>query len=94
MHSKLIALSQRRAESSRKSCTFYCYWKAKKDSVPKDVIDKTIRRGAGLDKDAAAIEDIIYEGMWAGGITMSSLTDNQPYGGQEASRSTSGKTVK
>lgn len=47
--------------------------------MPKDVIDKAIRRGAGLDKDAAAIEDIIYEGMAAGGVgvVVRALTDNR-----------------
>jgi len=47
--------------------------------VPKDVIDKAIRRGAGLDKDAAAIEDIIYEGMATSGVgvVVRALTDNR-----------------
>jgi transcriptional/translational regulatory protein YebC/TACO1 len=64
MHSKLIAVAAKGgANPLENPSLFTAIEKAKKDSVPKDVIDKAIRRGAGLDKDAAAIEDIIYEGM-------------------------------
>jgi len=47
--------------------------------VPKDVIDKAIRRGSGLDKDAADIEDITYEGYGAAGtaVIVRTLTDNR-----------------
>jgi transcriptional/translational regulatory protein YebC/TACO1 len=62
--SKLIAVAAKGGANPLENPTlFTAIEKAKKDSVPKDVIDKAIRRGAGLDKDAAAIEDIIYEGM-------------------------------
>lgn len=80
MHSKLIALASKGgANPLENPSLFTAIEKAKKDSVPKDVIDKAIRRGAGLDKDAAAIEDIIYEGMAAGGIgiIVRALTDNR-----------------
>lgn len=80
MHSKLIALAAKSgANPLENPSLFTAIEKAKKDSVPKDVIDKAIRRGAGLDKDAAAIEDIIYEGMGAGGvgIIVRALTDNR-----------------
>lgn len=80
MHSKLIALAAKGgANPLENPALFTAIEKAKKDSVPKNVIDKAIRRGAGLDKDAAAIEDIIYEGMWAGGIAIivRALTDNR-----------------
>ncbi len=80
MHSKLIALAARSGANLLENPSLYtAIEKAKKDSVPKDVIDKAIRRGAGLDKDAAAIEDITYEGMAAGGIAViiRSLTDNR-----------------
>ena len=80
MHSKLIALAAKSgANPLENPALFTAIEKAKKDSVPKDVIDKAIRRGAGLDKDAAAIEDITYEGMGAGGIAVivRALTDNR-----------------
>lgn len=80
MHSKLIAVAAKGGANPLENPTlFTAIEKAKKDSVPKDVIDKAIRRGAGLDKDAAAIEDIIYEGTGAGGIAIivRALTDNR-----------------
>lgn len=80
MHSKLISIAAKGGANPLENPTlFTAIEKAKKDSVPKDVIDKAIRRGAGLDKDAAAIEDIIYEGMAAGGIgiIVRALTDSR-----------------
>jgi YebC/PmpR family DNA-binding regulatory protein len=80
MHSKLISLAAKGgANPLENPSLFTAIEKAKKDSVPKDVIDKAIRRGAGLDKDAAAIEDIIYEGTGAGGIAIivRALSDNR-----------------
>lgn len=80
MHSKLISLAAKwGANPDENPSLFTAIEKAKKDSVPRDVIDKAIRRGAGLDKDAAAIEDIIYEGMWAGGVAVivRALSDNR-----------------
>lgn len=80
MHSKLISLAAKGWPNPLENPSlFTAIEKAKKDSVPKDVIDKAIRRGAGLDKDAAAIEDIVYEGMAAGGIgvIVRALTDNR-----------------
>ncbi len=66
MHSKLIALAARGGPNPLENPSlFTAIEKAKKDSVPKDVIDKAIRRGSGLDKDAATIEDITYEGYAA-----------------------------
>jgi len=80
MHSKLISLAARGGPNPLENPSlFTAIEKAKKDSVPKDVIEKAIRRGAGVDKDAAAIEDITYEGTGAGGIAIiiRSLTDNR-----------------
>src|SRR3970040_2333918 len=44
--------------------------KAKAAGMTKDMIERTIRRGAGLDKDAAAFEELIYEGYGPHGIAM------------------------
>jgi YebC/PmpR family DNA-binding regulatory protein len=44
--------------------------KAKAENMPKDNIDRAIRRGAGLEKDAAEIEEIVYEGYGPYGIAI------------------------
>lgn len=80
MHSKLISLASRGGANPLENPTlFTAIEKAKKDSVPKDFIEKAIRRGAWLDKDASAIEEIIYEWMAPGwiGIIIRALTDNR-----------------
>ena len=53
--------------------------KAKAANMPKDNIDRAIRRGAGLDKDAAILEEITYEGYGPQGVAMlvQVLTDNR-----------------
>jgi YebC/PmpR family DNA-binding regulatory protein len=53
--------------------------KARAENMPKDNIDRAIRRGAGLDKDAAEIESITYEGYGPHGVAMliECLTDNR-----------------
>ncbi|MGD8398453.1 MAG: YebC/PmpR family DNA-binding transcriptional regulator [Anaerolineae bacterium] len=53
--------------------------KAKAANMPKDNIERAIRRGAGLDKDAAALEEIMYEGYGPHGVALmiSVVTDNR-----------------
>ncbi|ROQ41066.1 YebC/PmpR family DNA-binding regulatory protein [Frondihabitans sp. PhB188] len=53
--------------------------KAKKTSVPKDNIDRAVKRGAGLTGDAVDYQTIIYEGYAANGIALmiECLTDNK-----------------
>lgn len=52
--------------------------KAKEANMPKDNIDRAIRRGTGEDKDAAEIVTIVYEGYGPGGVAVivECLTDN------------------
>lgn len=52
---------------------------AKKDGVTADVIDRAVKRGAGLDKESTKIEEIFYEGYAPGGtaIIVRTLTDNR-----------------
>jgi len=52
---------------------------AKKGSVPKDTIDRAIRRGTGEDKDAARMEEALYEGYGPGkvAVLVESVTDNK-----------------
>ena len=53
--------------------------RARAENMPKDNIDKAITRGAGLDKDAAEIEDVMYEGYGPHGVAIliQCLTDNR-----------------
>jgi YebC/PmpR family DNA-binding regulatory protein len=53
--------------------------KAKAANMPKDNIERAIRRGAGLDKDAAALEEVTYEGYGPHGVALliEVVTDNR-----------------
>jgi len=53
--------------------------RARAENMPKDNIERAIRRGAGLEKDAAEIETIVYEGYAPHGIAVlvDCLTDNR-----------------
>ncbi len=53
--------------------------RARAENMPKDNIDRAIRRGAGLEKDAAEIESISYEGYGPNGVALivQCLTDNR-----------------
>jgi YebC/PmpR family DNA-binding regulatory protein len=53
--------------------------KARSENMPKDNIERAIRRGAGLEKDAAEIESIIYEGYAPHGVALivECLSDNR-----------------
>jgi len=53
--------------------------KARAENMPKDNIERAIRRGAGLEKDAAEIEEISYEGYGPNGVALlvECLSDNR-----------------
>jgi YebC/PmpR family DNA-binding regulatory protein len=53
--------------------------KAKAENMPKDNIERAIRRGTGEDKDAAALEQIMYEGFAPHGVALliNVVTDNR-----------------
>jgi YebC/PmpR family DNA-binding regulatory protein len=53
--------------------------KARAQGMPKDNIERAIRRGAGLDKDAAAFEEGMFEGYGPHGvaIVVKVVTDNR-----------------
>jgi YebC/PmpR family DNA-binding regulatory protein len=59
--------------------------KARDNSMPKDNIQRAIDRGTGEGADAAAIEDILYEGYGPGGaaILVEALSDNRNRTGSE-----------
>ena len=53
--------------------------KAKAENMPKDNIDRAIKRGAGLDPDAGQLEEVIYEGYGPHGVALyiQVVTDNK-----------------
>jgi YebC/PmpR family DNA-binding regulatory protein len=53
--------------------------KARAENMPKDNIERAIRRGSGEDKDAAAFEQITYEGYAPHGVAVmvETVTDNR-----------------
>src|SRR5512138_2180623 len=53
--------------------------KARAENMPKDNIERAIRRGSGEDKDSAAFEQITYEGYAPHGVAVmvETVTDNR-----------------
>jgi YebC/PmpR family DNA-binding regulatory protein len=53
--------------------------KARAENMPKDNIERAIRRGTGEDKDGNAYEEIMYEGYGPKGVAMmiETVTDNR-----------------
>ena len=53
--------------------------RARAENMPRDTIERAIRRGSGQDKDAAAFEEVTYEGYAPHGVALiiECLTDNR-----------------
>lgn len=53
--------------------------KARASNMPKDNIERSIRRGAGLEKDSAVFEEVMYEGYGPHGVAflVECITDNR-----------------
>ncbi|MFN2120781.1 MAG: YebC/PmpR family DNA-binding transcriptional regulator [Anaerolineales bacterium] len=53
--------------------------KARSENMPKDNIERAIRRGTGEDKDAASFEEVMYEGYAPHGVALmiECVTDNR-----------------
>jgi transcriptional/translational regulatory protein YebC/TACO1 len=53
-----------------------CVERAKKDSMPKDVIERALKKGSGA--DGASLEEVMYEGYGPGGVALliEAVTDN------------------
>lgn len=53
--------------------------KARANNMPKDNIERAIRRGTGEDKDAADFEEVMYEGYGPNGVALliDCVTDNR-----------------
>ncbi len=53
--------------------------RARAENMPRDTIDRAIKRGAGQDKDATSFEEILYEGYGPHGVALliECLSDNR-----------------
>ncbi len=76
-HSALIAMESRKAKGDVNSPgLFAAIDRAKKDSMPKENIDRAVAKGAGT--GGAALVEVMYEGYGPGGVAMliEVVTDN------------------
>ncbi len=76
-HSALIAMESRKANGDVNSPGLAAVIeRAKKDSMPKENIDRAVAKGAGT--GGTALEEIMYEGYGPGGVAMliQVVTDN------------------
>lgn len=80
IHAKLIAIAaQKWGNPEDNPALAAAIYKAKKEWVPNDNIDRAIKKWTGEDKSAARIEEITYEWYAAGwvAILVNTLTDNK-----------------
>ncbi len=80
IHAKLIALAAEKwADPTINGALSDAITSAKRAGVTSDVIDRAVRRGAGLDKDSIKVEEIFYEGYAPGwvAVIVRTLTDNR-----------------
>ncbi len=80
IHAKLIAIAASKWWNPDDNPTLAtAIYKAKKDWVPNDTIDRAIKKWTWEDKDAAQITEIIYEWYASGWISVmvQTLTDNK-----------------
>lgn len=76
-HSMIITMESRKAKGDVNSPgLFAAIERAKKDSMPKDNIERAVQKGAGV--GGAALEEIMYEGYGPGGVAVliEVVTDN------------------
>lgn len=76
-HAAVIAMESRRAGGNLASASLQAaIERAKKDSMPKDNIDRAVAKGAGA--TGAAFEEVVFEAFGPGGAGMviTAVTDN------------------
>lgn len=76
-HSALITMEVRKAGGDRTAAgVLAAVERAKKDSMPKDNIDRAIQKGSGAGADS--LEEVVYEGYGPGGVALiiHAVTDN------------------
>ena len=77
-HASLIAMESRKAGGDVQAPGLQAaIERAKKDSMPKDNIERAVTKGGGA--DAANLEEIVYEGYGPGGVALliETVTDNK-----------------
>ena len=77
-HASLIAMESRKAGGDVQAPGLQAaIERAKKDSMPKDNIERAVSKGGGA--DAANLEEIVYEGYGPGGVALliETVTDNK-----------------
>ena len=68
-HSRLITMEVKKANGIKDSASVLAAVdRAKKDSMPKDAIERALAKGAG--DGANAMEEVLYEGYGPGGVTL------------------------
>jgi len=80
IHAKLIAIAaQKWADPDMNAALHAAVYKAKKEGVPNENIDRAIKKGSWEDKDAVQISEILYEGYAPGWVALivNVLTDNK-----------------
>ncbi len=83
-HSALIAMESRKAGGNLASAGLLAaIERAKKDSMPKDNIDRAVAKGSGA--NGATLEEVMFEGYGPGGAAMliTAVTDNNNRTSQE-----------
>jgi YebC/PmpR family DNA-binding regulatory protein len=76
-HAALIAMESRKAGGNLASPSLAAaIERAKKDSMPKENIDRAVQKGAGT--GGAALAEVLYEGYGPGGVALliEAVTDN------------------
>ncbi|MDC1205554.1 YebC/PmpR family DNA-binding transcriptional regulator [Candidatus Pacebacteria bacterium] len=76
-HSALIAMESRKANGDVNSPGLAAtIERAKKDSMPKENIERAVAKGAGT--DGTSLEEVLYEGYGPGGVALliHAVTDN------------------
>lgn len=79
-HAKLIAIAARNgSDPETNSVLRVAIDNARAENVPRDNIDRAIKKGSGEGKDAIVMEEIFYEGFGPGGAALyvETLTDNR-----------------
>lgn len=76
-HSSLITMEVKKSGGDTNSAgVLAAIDRAKKDSMPKDVIERALAKGSGA--DGSALEEVLYEGYGPGGVALliEAVTDN------------------
>ena len=76
-HSMLIAMESRKASGNLASASLLAaIERAKKDSMPKENIDRAVAKGAGA--GGAALQEVMFEAFGPGGVAIliTAVTDN------------------